>query len=75
MADSTEKRSSDSTAMADNGAFNAYTEVELVKEQDEHKSTVKELSGVLNMKLKKPAGAPRKEDEQDCEGVSNEEIH
>ena len=43
MADSTEKRSTDSKALADKGALKADTEDELVKEQDEHKSTVKEL--------------------------------
>jgi len=43
MADSTEKRSTDSKSLADKGALKADTEDELVKQQDEHKSTVKEL--------------------------------
>merc|ERR1719331_1574203 len=43
MADSAEKRSTDSKSLADKGALKADTEDALVKLTDEHKSTVKEL--------------------------------
>merc|ERR1740117_2375624 len=43
MSDSSEKRATDSKSLADKGALKADTGDELVKEQDEHKSTVKEL--------------------------------
>ena len=42
IADSTEKRATDSKSLADKGALKADTEDELVKQQDEHKSTVKD---------------------------------
>merc|ERR1712137_1439083 len=43
MADSAEKRAADSKSLTDKGALKSETEEELVKMQDEHKSTVKEL--------------------------------
>ena len=43
MADSDEKHAIDSKALADKGALKADTEDEIVKEQDEHKTTAKEL--------------------------------
>jgi len=43
MADSAQKRAADSKSLADKGALKSETEEELVKMQDEHKSTVKEL--------------------------------
>ena len=42
-ADSSEKRAADSKSLADKEALKADTEDELVKMQDEHKATVKEL--------------------------------
>jgi archaellum component FlaC len=43
MADSAEKRAADSKSLSDKEALKADTEDELVKMQDEHKATVKEL--------------------------------
>jgi len=43
MADSAEKRATDSKSLADKEALKADTADELVKQQDEHKATVKEL--------------------------------
>ena len=43
MADSDEKHAADSKPLADKGALKADTEDELVKEQDGHKTTAKEL--------------------------------
>ena len=43
MADSAEKRATEFKSLAAKGALKADTEDELVKQQDEHKSIVKEL--------------------------------
>jgi len=43
MADSAEKRATDSKSLADKESLKADTADELVKQQDEHKATVKEL--------------------------------
>ena len=43
MADSDEKHATDSNALAAKGASKADTQDELAKEQDEHKTTAKEL--------------------------------
>merc|ERR1719305_1994748 len=43
MADSAKKRAADSKSLADKGVLKSETEEELVKMQDEHKSTVREL--------------------------------
>merc|ERR1719162_1688083 len=43
MADSADKRATDSKSLADKEALKADTAEELVKQQDEHKATVKEL--------------------------------